>query len=57
MSIKIVYAHMLKRATLIGVHELHGRMQDHVTILFAVDPLSLFGYISHSKLLLAPPIL
>ena len=38
--------------TLIGVHEMHGRMhpnQGHVTILFAVDPLSLFGYLTVSS--------
>ena len=38
--------------TLIGVHVLHGGMhlnQGHITNLFAVDPLSLFGYL--------PPIL
>ena len=35
--------------TLIGVSEMHGRMdpnQDHVTNLFAIDPLSLFGYLT-----------
>ena len=37
--------------TLIEVHELHGQMhpnQRHVTKLFAVDPLSLFGYLTSS---------
>ena len=42
--------------TLIGVHELYRQMhpdQGLVANLFAVDPLSLFGYTSQ----LAPPIL
>ena len=37
--------------TLIWVHELHGQIhpnQDHVTDLFANDPLSLFGYLTVS---------
>ena len=38
--------------TLIEVHEMHGLMhpnQDHVINLFAVDPHSLFGYLTVSS--------
>ena len=57
-----VYVHMYLKCTctvystcmtLIGVHELHGRTypnQGHVANLFAVDPLSLFGYLTVSTI-------
>ena len=46
--IYIIYVYM----TLFGVHEMYVLMhpnQDHVTNLFAVDPLSLFGYLTVSS--------
>ena len=40
----VCYSYM----TLIGVHEMHGRMHLNQGHLFAIDPLSLFGYLTVS---------